>query len=73
MVAKLSNQEKIINYKKLSFKRDKNLKFDFSDYKSLKELFKEIYYRKIPIDRSDDIQKEYSNLLDALEKKTKKC
>ena len=43
MLTKLYNQEKIINYEKLSFKRDKNLEFDFSDYRSLKE----IHYKKI--------------------------
>ena len=47
MITKLSNQEKIINYKKLSFKKDKILECDFSDCKSLEDLFKEIYYRKI--------------------------
>ena len=66
MLTKLDNKEKTINYKKLSFRRDKNLKIDFRDYRSLKELFKEIYYRKISIDRAEDKQKEYSILLDAL-------
>ena len=31
MIVKLRNQEKIINYKKLSFKRDKYFGLDFSD------------------------------------------
>ena len=68
MITKLNNQEKNINYKKLNFRRDKYLGFHFSDYKSLKELLKETYYRKISKDRAEDIQKEYSNLLDVLEK-----
>ena len=67
MITKLNNQEKTINYKRFSFKRDKNLEFDFRDYRSLKELFKVIYYRKISIDRAEDIQKEHKILLDALE------
>ena len=50
------------------FKRDRNLEFDFADYKSLKGFFKEIYYRKILIDRTDVIQQEFSILLDALER-----
>ena len=31
VLAKLSNQEKIIEYRKLSFKRDKKIGFDFRD------------------------------------------
>ena len=45
----LSKQEKTIYYKKLDFKRDKNLEFSFRDYKSLKELFKSIYYKMLSI------------------------
>ena len=67
MITKPNNQEKSIYYKRLTFRRDKNLEFDFRDYRSLKELFKEIYYRKISIDRAEDIQKEDNILLDAIE------
>ena len=41
---KLNNQEKLINYQKLYLKGTSNLEYDFSDYKSLKEFFKAIYY-----------------------------
>ena len=37
MLNQLNNQEKSINYERLNFKRDKNLEFDFRDYRSLKE------------------------------------
>ena len=40
-------KQKSFAYKKLSFKRAKYFGFDFSDYRSLKELFKVIYYRNI--------------------------
>ena len=56
MVIKLNYQEKSINYETLNFKRDKKLEFDFRDYKSLKELSKEIYYWKLSIDRAEDLQ-----------------
>ena len=36
MLIKLNDQEKGIDYKRLSFKRDENLEFDFRDYKFLK-------------------------------------
>ena len=68
----LSNQERIIEYKKLSFKRDKNLNFDFRDYRSLKELFKAIYYRNLSIDKAERIQDEYEAQFAALEKYKRK-
>ena len=52
-----ANQEKSINYKRLNFKRDKSMEFDFREYKSLKKRFKEIYYWKLSIDRTEDIAK----------------
>ena len=39
--------KKKIDCKRLSFKRDKNLEFDFRDSMSLKEFLKSIYYRKL--------------------------
>ena len=68
VLTKLSNQEKIINYKKLSFKMDRNLDFDFRNYRSLKELFKRIYYRNISIDKVERIQDEYEARLAVLER-----
>ena len=66
VLIKLNNQEKIIDYKKLDFRRDKDLKFEFSDYRSLEELIKAIYYRNISIDRAERTQDDA--LLNALEK-----
>ena len=43
----LSNQEKNINYRRLNFKRDKNVLFDFQRH-LLQELFNR-KIRKIPI------------------------
>ena len=65
---KLSNQEKVIYYKKLNFKRDRNLNFDFREYKSLKELFKGVYYRNISIGKAERMQDEYEAQLAVLER-----
>ena len=59
--------KKSIYNKKLSFKRDKYFGFDFSHYRSLKELFKGIYYRKISIDEVERIQNEHGAQLNVLE------
>ena len=42
----LTNQEKVVDYKRLNFERDKNLLLDFRDYRSLKELFRYVHYKK---------------------------
>ena len=51
-----------------SFKRDRNLEFDFRDYKSLKEFFKDIYCKKFSIKEAESIQEEFKAVLTALEK-----
>ena len=43
---KLNAKEKSINYKSISFKRDKNLKFGFRVYKSLKDFLKKFIFIK---------------------------
>ena len=62
MLEKLNNQEKLINYIKLSFKGGNNVDFDFSEYGS----FKAIYYRKITIEEAERIQEEFDAIHGAL-------
>ena len=64
----INNQQKNIDYKRLSFKRKKNLEFDFSGYNSLKELFKDIYYKKLSIEKAEGIQEEFNVVLGTLKK-----
>ena len=52
---------------RLNFKRDKNVEFNFRDYKSLKELFKDIYYKKFSIEVEEGVQDECKAVLDKLE------
>ena len=65
---KRNAQEKSIDYKRLSFKRDKNLESDFRDYKSLKEFFKDTYYKKFSTKEAESIQEEFNAIINALEK-----
>ena len=64
MLTKINNQEKKYQLQRFNIKRDKNLEFDFRDFKSLKE----IYYWKFLIDRTEVIQKEFAGAFPALEK-----
>ena len=40
--------------------------YDFSDYKIFKELFRDLYYKKMTIDGADHIQGEFNSVLDVL-------
>ena len=51
----ISNQEKSINYRKLSLKRD------IRDYRPLKELFKDICYTNRTIEETERIQDEFKS------------
>ena len=44
------------------------MKFEFSHYRSLKELFKATYYRNRSIDKAERIQDKYEAILIALER-----
>ena len=66
LLTKLNSQE--VKYAKLDFKGDKELQFEFGDYRSLKELFKAIYYRNPSIDKAERIQDKYEAIVTVLEK-----
>ena len=48
-------QKKALTAKSLPL-RDKNLVFDFRDYSFLKELFRDIYYKKFTIKEAERVQ-----------------
>ena len=66
MLGKLNDQEKLITYKKFNFRGGNNVDYDFSEYRSLKELFKAIYYRKITIKEGERIRDDFDAMIGAL-------
>ena len=66
MLKKLNNQEKLISYRKLNFTGGNKVDYDFSEYRSLKELFKAIYTRNITIEKAEKIQEEFNAITDTL-------
>ena len=66
MLEKLNNQLKLINHRKLNFTGGNKVDYDFSEYGSLKELFKAIYYRNITIEKAEIIQEEFNAIIDTL-------
>ena len=67
MLSTLSNQEKGINYKKLDFRREKTLNFDFRYYRILKKLLRYIYYKNFSIKEAERKQDEFELILTLLE------
>ena len=59
--------EKLNNQEKLNFKGGNSHDYDFSDYSSLKELFRAIYFRKRTIEEAERIQDEFNVVLGVLE------
>ena len=49
-IEKIKNIQKDIDYRKLKIRGGNNVDYDFSDYKTFKELFRELYYKKTIID-----------------------
>ena len=66
MLEKLNNQEKIINYKKLSFKGGNNVDYYFINFSSLRELFRLIYYGEILIPVAEREQSEFNDIFELL-------
>ena len=71
ILAKLINQEKLIKHKWIYFKASNMHEYEFRDYSSLKELFKNCYricYRNLKIEDAERKQYEFTAVLDASEK-----
>ena len=62
--------QKDADYRKLKIKGGNNIDYDFSDYKTFKELFRDLYYKEITIDDAERKQDEFSAVIAALKKYT---
>ena len=60
--------QKDVDYRKLKIRGGNNVDYDFSDYKTFKELFRDLYYRKITIDDAERKQDEFDVMLYHLNK-----
>ena len=58
--------QKDVNYRKLKIRGGNNVTYVFSEYKTLKELFKDLYYRKMAIDEAEVKQDQFDAVLGVL-------
>ena len=60
--------QKNVNCRKLKIKGGSMKDYDFSDYRTFKELFRDLYYRTISIDEAESKQDEFNTVLYLLKK-----
>ena len=60
--------QKDVDYGKLKIRGSNNVHYDLSNYKTFKELFRDLYYRKITIDDAERKQDEFDVMLYHLNK-----
>ena len=58
--------QKDVDYRKLKIRDGNNITYDFSDYKTFKELFRDLYYRNISIYQEGRKQDEFDGSFGAL-------
>ena len=58
--------QKDVDYRKLKITDGSNITFEFTNYKTFKELFSNIYHRNMSIDEAERKQEEFDGVLGAL-------
>ena len=59
--------EKDVNYKKLIIRGGKNVTYNFSDFKTFNEFFRDLYYKKMTINDAEIRQNKFNSKRDALD------
>ena len=58
--------QKDVDYRKLKITGGNNITYDFSDYKTFKELFRDLYYKNMSINEAERKQIKFDGALRAL-------
>ena len=66
LIEEIKNIQKDVDYGKLKIRDGNNVDYYFSDYKTFKELFRELYYKKTTIDYVERKQDEITGVMGAL-------
>ena len=66
LLEEIKTIQKNVNYRKLKIKGGNMKDFDFSDYRTFKELIRDLYYRNLTIDEAESKQGEFNALLHVL-------
>ena len=66
LINEIKNIQKNVDYRKLKIKGGNHVDYDFSDYKTFKGLFRELYYKKTTIDYVERKIDEITGVMGAL-------
>ena len=66
LINEIKTIQKNVDYRKLKIKGGNNVDYDFSDYKTFKELFRDLYYKKTTINYAERKQDEITGVMGAL-------
>ena len=66
LINEIGSIQNDVDYKKLKFTGGNSVMYDFSDYKTFKELFRDIYYRNMSINEAERKQDEFNVVLNTL-------
>ena len=66
LIEEIKTIQKNVDYRKLKIKGGNMKDYDFSDYKTFKELFRDLYYRNITIDEAESKQDIFNAVLHVL-------
>ena len=67
LIKKIIAIQKNVDFRKLKIRVGNNVDYDFSDYRTFKELFRDLYYKKTAIDDVQGKQDEFSAVISVLE------
>ena len=62
LINEIKTLKKDVDYRKLKFRGGNNVDYDLSDYKTFKELFRDLYYRQFTIDDAESKEDEFNTL-----------
>ena len=66
LIEEIRAMQNDVDYRKLIIRGGNNITYDFSNYKTFKELFRNLYYKKMTINDAEMKQNEFNSIVDAL-------
>ena len=66
LIKEIKTIQKNVDYRKLKITGGNKITYDFSDYKTVNELVKDLYYKKMTIDNAEHVQNEFNSILSVL-------
>ena len=70
LINEVKTIQKNVDYRKLKIRGGNKTDYDFSDYKTFKELFRGFYYRKITVNEPESKREEFDLVINTLERYT---